>query len=177
MSGRLQAERNTDRKCPPDIAAMRASECPPDIAAMRASECSPVMRAGECHPDMAAMRASECPPDMAAMRASECPPDIAAMRASECSPVMRAGECPPDIARTVSGSVSEPRSTFSRQPATQRYNPALVPNSSSDRNGLTDICICIMHTRAPPTRASQREGWGLETRLTLCMSNEHAEYL
>ena len=34
-----------------------------------------------------------------------------------------------------------------------------------------------MHARAPPTRASQREGWGLETRLTLCMSNEHAEYL
>ena len=53
MSGRLQAERNTDRKCPPDITAMRASECPPDIAAMRASECSPVMRAGECPPDIA----------------------------------------------------------------------------------------------------------------------------
>ena len=41
MSDRLQVERNTERKCPPDIAAMRASECPPDIAAMRASECPP----------------------------------------------------------------------------------------------------------------------------------------
>ena len=35
MSGRLHAERNMDRKCPPDV-AMRASECPPDVAAMRA---------------------------------------------------------------------------------------------------------------------------------------------
>ena len=41
----------------------------------------------------------------------------------------------------VSGSVSEPWSTFSRQPATQRYNPALVPNSSSDRNGLNEYWI------------------------------------
>ena len=32
MSGRLHAERNTDRKCPPDGAAKRVSECPPDIA-------------------------------------------------------------------------------------------------------------------------------------------------
>ena len=58
MSGQLQVERNTDRKCPPDIAAMRASECSPDIAAMRASECSLVMRAGECPPDIAR---TECP--------------------------------------------------------------------------------------------------------------------
>ena len=36
----------------------------------------------------------------------------------------------------VSGSVSEPRTTFSRQPAIQRYNPALVSNSSLNRNGL-----------------------------------------
>ena len=39
MSGRLHAERNTDRKCPPDGAAKRANECPPDIVAMRAGEC------------------------------------------------------------------------------------------------------------------------------------------
>ena len=36
MSGRLHAQRNTDRKYSPGGAAKRASECPPDIAAMRA---------------------------------------------------------------------------------------------------------------------------------------------
>ena len=36
MSGQLQAERNTDRKCPPDGAPKRTSEYPLDIAAMRA---------------------------------------------------------------------------------------------------------------------------------------------
>ena len=67
MSGQLHAERNTDRKCPPDGAAKRDCGCPPDIAAMRACECPP---------DIVAMRAGECPPDVAAMRAScetECP--------------------------------------------------------------------------------------------------------
>ena len=50
----------------------------------------------------------------------------------------------------VSGSVSEPRSTFSQQPATQRYNPALVPNSSSDRNGLMHARRVSHASRRPP---------------------------
>ena len=36
----------------------------------------------------------------------------------------------------MSGSVSEPQSTFTWQPATHGDNPALVPNLTSDRNGL-----------------------------------------
>ena len=47
MSGQLHAERNTDRKCPPDGAAKRACECPPDI------------RACKCPLDIADVRAWE----------------------------------------------------------------------------------------------------------------------
>ena len=65
----------------------------------------------------------------------------------------------------VSGSVSEPRSTFSRQPATQRYNPALVPNSSSDRNGLILTVPFPCFVADPPYSCSVRIRNGLYRRL------------
>ena len=69
------------------------------------------------------MRACECSPDIMAIRASECPPDIAAMRALS---ALREGA-------TVRASC-ETRAF--QQPATQGYNPAFVPNPTSDQNGL-----------------------------------------